>query len=86
MLSVESFIGWLSSTYTWHTSDRLDRTRKPLVGTDSPESEHVEEDGANGDGGIVERLQVDQVRFQEAKYGLYGGAVIELWRPAIILQ
>ncbi len=38
------------------------------------------------DGGIVERLRVDQVRFQEAKYELYGGAVVELRRPAIILQ
>jgi len=70
----------------WHTSNLLDRMYEPLTGADSPESKRIEEGGANGDGGIVEHLRVDQVRFQEAKYELYSGAVVELWRPAIILQ
>ena len=70
----------------WHTSNLLDRTHEPLAGADSPESKRIEEGSANGNGGIVEHLQVDQVRFQEAKYELYGGAVVELQCPAIILQ
>ena len=52
---------------TWRTNDLLDGAREPLAGADSPESERVEEDDANGDRGIVERLRVDGVKFREAK-------------------